>query len=104
MQPVLTTTRRHFLGQAVSCLGAVALQALSAAETRRGPHYPARAKRVIFMHMAGGPSQLELFEHKPELRARDGQPCPESLLAGRRFAFIRGTPDLLGPQAAFAQH
>jgi uncharacterized protein (DUF1501 family) len=101
---LLSTTRRQFLGQAVSCLGALAFQALSAAEPKRGPHHEARAKRVIFMHMAGGPSQLELFEHKPELRARDGQPCPESLLAGRRFAFIRGTPDLLGPQAEFAQH
>jgi hypothetical protein len=97
-----SVTRRHFLGQAVSCLGAAALASLRADGAI--PARAATAKRVIFLHMAGGPSQLELFDYKPTLRKLDGHPCPESLIAGRRFAFLQGTPDLLGPQAEFAQH
>ena len=50
--------------------------------------------------MAGAPSQLELFDYKPELMKLDGQDCPPSLLEGKRFAFIRGVPKMLGPQAA----
>ncbi|RYY19595.1 MAG: DUF1501 domain-containing protein, partial [Chitinophagaceae bacterium] len=54
-------------------------------------------------HMAGAPSQLELFDYKPELEKLDGLDCPPSLLEGKRFAFIRGVPKMLGPQAAFKQ-
>ncbi len=54
--------------------------------------------------MAGAPSQLELFDYKPDLMKMDGQDCPKSLLEGKRFAFIRGVPKMLGPQAKFAQH
>ena len=54
------------------------------------PHFPGRAKNVIYLHMAGAPSQLELFDYKPELLKLHGQDCPPSLLAGKRFAFIRG--------------
>jgi hypothetical protein len=54
--------------------------------------------------MAGSPSQLDLFEYKPELAKLDGQDCPQQLLEGKRFAFIRGVPKLLGPQFKFAQH
>jgi hypothetical protein len=54
--------------------------------------------------MAGAPSQLETFDYKPELMKMDGQDCPPSLLAGKRFAFIRGVPKMLGPQARFAQY
>jgi hypothetical protein len=54
--------------------------------------------------MAGAPSQLELFDYKPALMKLDGQDCPQSLLEGKRFAFIRGVPKMLGPQAKFAQH
>src|SRR6266478_6735582 len=101
-------TRSHFLGAGVSCVGAAALSALllPAASGRAAPlpHHAPRAKRVIFLHMAGGPSQLELFDYKPLLARLNGQKCPESLLAGRRFAFIKGVPDLLGPQAEFARH
>src|SRR5471032_1254645 len=50
------------------------------------PHFAARAKRVIYLHMIGAPSQLDLFDPKPELVKRDGEKCPESLLAGKRFA------------------
>jgi hypothetical protein len=59
---------------------------------------------VIYLHMIGAPSQLDLFDHKPELAARDGQDCPESLLKGRRFAFIGGKMQLAGSKFKFAQH
>ena len=67
------------------------------------PQFSARAKRVIYLHMAGAPSQLELFEHKPELTKLDGQDCPASFLAGKRFAFISGVPKLMGSQYPFHQ-
>ena len=54
--------------------------------------------------MAGGPSQLELFDYKPELVKRDGQLCPEEFFKGQRFAFIKGHPKLLGTLYKFAQH
>src|SRR5918997_739273 len=56
----------------------------------RRPHLAPRAKRVIYLHMIGAPSQLDLFDPKPELIKRDGEPCPAELLKGRRFAFIGG--------------
>src|SRR5690606_8164527 len=68
-----------------------------------GMHFAPRAKRVIFLHMAGAPSQLELFDYKPDLQRLNGELCPESLLEGKRFAFIQGTPKMLGPQATFRQ-
>ncbi len=68
------------------------------------PHFAPKAKRVIFLHMAGAPSQLELFDYKPTLARLDGERCPDSLLEGKRFAFIRGVPKMLGPQATFRQH
>lgn len=69
----------------------------------RLPQFAARAKSVIYLHMAGAPSQLELFDYKPALHRLDGQDCPPSLLEGKKFAFIRGVPKMLGPQAAFKQ-
>jgi hypothetical protein len=68
------------------------------------PPLPPRARRVIYLHMAGSPSQLELFDHKPELARQDGRDCPASLLAGKQFAFIQGVPKMLGPQYPFRQH
>lgn len=68
------------------------------------PQYPAKAKRVIHMHMVGGPSQLELFDYKPVLEKYTGQDTPQSFLEGKQFAFISGTPKLLGPQFPFKQH
>jgi uncharacterized protein (DUF1501 family) len=68
------------------------------------PHFPARAKSVNFLHMVGAPSQLELFDHKPTLAKYDGEPCPQHLLEGKRFAFLRGHPSLLGPRFKFARH
>src|SRR5690606_29792763 len=70
----------------------------------RPPHFFGKAKRVIYLHMAGAPSQLELFDYKPELAKLDGKDCPPSLLEGKKFAFIRGVPKMLGPQATFKQH
>jgi Protein of unknown function (DUF1501) len=67
------------------------------------PQFPAKVRRVIYLHMAGAPSQLELFEHKPELKKFDGEDCPASFLAGKRFAFISGIPKLLGSQYPFHQ-
>jgi hypothetical protein len=68
------------------------------------PQYPAAAKRVIHMHMVGAPSQLELFDYKPMLEKYNGKDTPQSFLEGKQFAFISGTPKLLGPQFPFKQH
>ena len=109
-------TRRHFFGGCGVGVGAMALSSLMAAEGRGGsvadplapqaPHHAPRAKRVIFLFMAGGPSQLELFDHKPELARRSGTPIPESFVAGTRFAFMDSSHriDLLGPKRPFRQH
>jgi hypothetical protein len=74
----------------------------------RPGHFPARARRVIYLFMAGGPSQLELFDYKPALRKYTGQPIPESFIRGHRFAFMdlftRKPPQLLGSARAFARH
>ena len=67
------------------------------------PEFPARAKRIIYLHMAGAPSQLELFDYKPDLNKLNGQDCPASFLEGKRFAFITGVPKLLGAQYPFHQ-
>ena len=70
----------------------------------KAPPFLGKAKSVIYLHMAGAPSQLELFDYKEELMKMDGQDCPPSLLEGKRFAFIRGVPKMLGPQAKFSRH
>ncbi len=110
------TTRRHFLKRCSTGLGGIALTSLmtphelfagSAGKSVLSPtvpHFLPKAKRVIYLHMAGGPSQLELFDYKPTLEKLDGKDCPESLLAGKRFAFIQGTPQMLGPKQQFRQN
>ncbi len=70
----------------------------------RAPHFPGRAKSVIYVHFEGSPSQHDLFDPKPALVKHDGQPCPEEYLKNERFAFIKGTPLLLKSPYAFAQH
>ena len=70
----------------------------------KSPHFKPQVKRVIFLSMLGGPSQLELFDNKPQLRQRQGQPIPKSLLQGQRFAFIKGAPSLVGSRYRFRQH
>lgn len=111
-------TRRYFLRSCSVCLGGLALgeflgyaaraaaQEPSAANplAPRRPHFTPKARRVIYLHMAGAPSQLELFENKPALRKYDGQPCPQELLEGKRFAFIQGVPQMLAGQYEFRRH
>ena len=66
------------------------------------PLFP-KVKSVIYLHMVGAPSQLELFDYKPELAKLHNKPCPPSLIEGKEFAFIEGVPNMLGPQATFTQ-
>jgi hypothetical protein len=113
---IRSNTRRHFLHTSGLGLGAMALQSLLAkdglveAATAENPLKPKqpmiapRAKRVIYLHMAGSPSQLELFDYKPELQKLHMQDAPASFLEGKRFAFIRGVPKILAGQFPFAQH
>ncbi|MBL8212595.1 MAG: DUF1501 domain-containing protein [Bryobacterales bacterium] len=68
------------------------------------PPLPAKAKAVIYLHMPGSPSQLDLFDWKPELVKYNGQDCPKQYLEGKRFAFIRGVPKMLGTPFQFKQH
>jgi hypothetical protein len=70
----------------------------------RPPHFPPRAKHVIYLHMSGGPPQQDLFDYKPELVKHHMKPCPDELLKNQRFAFIKGHPKLLGTPYKFAQH
>jgi hypothetical protein len=70
----------------------------------RPPHYPAKAKAVIFLFMAGGPSQLDLFTDKPTLRRLHGKLPPKSYLEGKRFAFLKGTETLLASPRSFGQY
>lgn len=112
-------TRRHFFSRCGVGVGSLALGSLFAGDACAAPspatrnpldpkktHHPARAKNVIFLFMAGGPSQLEFFDHKPELAKLNGQPIPESYTAGKRFAFMDSShrSDLLGPKRSFAQY
>jgi hypothetical protein len=110
-------TRRHLFRSGGLGFGAIALGALRAREGRGGdvmtppanplaprpPMIPAKATRVIYIHLAGSPSQIDLFEHKPELEKVSGQDCPQSFLEGKRFAFIKGVPKMLGAQFRYEQ-
>ncbi|MFO0888374.1 MAG: DUF1501 domain-containing protein [Isosphaeraceae bacterium] len=106
-------TRRHFFGRCGVGLGAMARGSLLQRDTHadsgaRPGHFPAKARSVIYLFMAGGPSQLELFDYKPELVKYSGQPIPDSFIRGRRFAFMdiftKSHPKLLGTSRRFAQH
>jgi hypothetical protein len=117
---LLQQTRRHFFGQCALGIGSMALASLlGGGQSRasapianplapRSPHGRARAKQVIYLFMAGGPSQLELFDYKPQLQALNGKPIPDSYLQGKRFAFMdtfsKEVPKLLGTKRAFARH
>ncbi|MBI1318196.1 MAG: DUF1501 domain-containing protein [Candidatus Hydrogenedens sp.] len=104
--------RRWFLQQCGVGLGAAALSQLlaqnAAAETNplapRAPHFAPKAQNVIYLFMAGGPSQLETFDYKPQLAKHSGSLPPESLLKNYRAAFIDPSSKLLGPVHKFAQH
>ena len=95
-------------------LGSIALGSLMAGQPKNNPfapkrpHQEPRAKNVIYLFMGGGPSQLELFDWKPELAKRHGQDIPDSFIEGKRFAFMnssfRKANKLLGSTRKFARH
>lgn len=93
-------TRRHFFQSAGFGIGSLALSSLTH-PAHAATHHPPKAKNVIFLFMAGAPSQLDLFDYKPKLNEYDGKPCPEELIKGERFAFIKGIPKLLGSPHPF---
>jgi hypothetical protein len=68
------------------------------------PHFPGKAKNVIFMFMEGAPSQLDLFDPKPELEKMHGQPLPESLTKQLKLAFIKPSAAVLASPRKFEQH
>lgn len=107
-------TRRHFLKQCQLGLGALTLSSLLGRDlpvaasvvnplAPRQPHFSPKAKQVIYLHLTGSPPHLDLYDYKPELVRLDGQPCPESFIRGKRFAFTSGTPKLLGTPRQFTQ-
>ena len=110
----LQTTRRHFFHDCGIGVGKIALASLlaegTARATTRSPnevrpsHFPSRAKAVIYLFMAGAPSQLELFDYKPTLTKLEGKPLPPSIIGGQRYAFIRPDAAVLGPRYRFHRH
>lgn len=113
-------TRRHFLQQSQLGLGAIALSTLLGTSASAAPDHsldsvinplapkaapqPAKAKRVIYLHLTGSPPHLDLYDYKPELVKHNGEPCPDSFLKGKTFAFTTGVPKLLGTPRTFTQH
>ena len=111
-------TRRHFFKESQAGIGAIALASLLADDTKgaapandlsgvvdplapKKPPLPAKAKRVIYLHLTGSPPHLDLYDYKPELVKRSGQDCPDAFLKGKRFAFTSGVPKLLGTPRTF---
>jgi hypothetical protein len=121
-QDLLLQTRRHFFHDCAIGLGSLALASLLndsrayAAEEAtftnplapRKPHFPAKVKSVIYLFMAGGPSQVDLFDYKPKLQELSGKPIPDSYLKNKRFAFMdsftKQVPQLLGSKRKFTRH
>jgi len=109
-------TRRWFFQQCGVGLGAIALgqlfrqngwaapASLTNPLAPKQPPFAAKAKRVIFLFMAGAPSHLEMFDYKPELAKWNGKPPPAELVKGYRAAFINPNATLLGPKFKFAKH
>ena len=104
-------TRRAFLGRSAGGIGSVALASLLNDQLQAGQgslphfHHAPKAKRVIFLFMAGGPSHIDLFDPKPKLNELDGKKIPQELLKDhQQFALIRGTPNLKGSPYSFRQH
>ncbi|MDA1017004.1 MAG: DUF1501 domain-containing protein [Planctomycetota bacterium] len=112
----LALTRRELFQQTGLGLGSIALASMlqddAAADSSRSTdplatkptHFRPRAKNVIFLHMVGAPSQLDLFDYKPTLQKNDGKLVPDDLWKGLRLAFIRKQPKLLGTQFKFHKH
>jgi len=121
MDPRIARVRnltRHFFRESQAGLGGIALASMLAKDAPAGPdearsavnplaprapHFAPKAKRVIYLHLTGSPPHLDLFDYKPELVRRDGEPCPDSFLKGKRFAFTSGVPKLLGTPRKFEQ-
>ncbi len=112
-------TRRHFFGQCGIGVGSIALANLLAGDLQsygansasnplapKPTHFKPRAKRVIYLFMAGGPSQLDMFDHKPMLNKLNGKPMPQSYLEGKRFAFMDSShrTNLLGTRRSFQRY
>jgi hypothetical protein len=119
LQRARLQTRRQFLKNCRTGLGTLALASLLARDGRgaespvpptanplrpKKPLFPARARSVIYLDMSGAPPQQDLFDYKPKLNQLNMQPCPDDLLKGQRFAFIKGHPVLLGSPYKFKQH
>ncbi len=119
MTPLQQSTRRHFFQQCGLGFGTLALNQLMLPQAQAGfapqidpanpmasrlPPLPAKVKNVIYLFMAGAPSQLDLFSDKPKLREYSGQAPPKSLMEGKRFAFLKGNETLLGSERKFAQY
>ncbi len=118
MNGLLHATRRHFFSDCGLGVGKMALAGLLARDAiaaegprvitgplaPKPPHFPGKAKAVIQLFMAGAPSQLELFDHKPKLAEIEGKPIPPEVIGGQRYAFIRPDAAVLGPQFKFARH
>ncbi len=111
MNPLLATTRRYFFRECGVGLGKIALASLLVEGARstghaatKPPHFAPKAKRVIFLFMAGAPSQLDLFDNKPTLAKHDGKPVPHELVKDQRYAFIQPDSALLAPRFKFAKH
>src|SRR3954451_19480632 len=117
----LGVTRRHFFRECGVGVGKIALASILAesigksasAATTSAPsdplrthpaHFPAKAKRVIHLFMAGAPSQLDLFDYKPALAKLEGKPLPPAVYGSERYAFIRADANVLGPRFKFARH
>jgi hypothetical protein len=116
---LVASTRRQFFSRCGLGLGSIALASMLGDKVfgadapklvnpfaPKPPHFPARAKNIIYLFMAGGPSQLELFDYKSKLVELNGQPIPQSFIEGKRFAFMgssHGTK-LLGTRREFKQH
>lgn len=108
IHPLHLQTRRQFFGRAAGLgIGGAALASILDGQTTSaytGLHFPAKAKRVIYLYMAGGPSQVDLFDYKPQLAKLDGEPIPDSFIQGERFAFIKGVPKILASPHTFNQY
>jgi len=115
LEQIQLKTRRHFLRNCGMGLGAGALAQMFSSETfaldapknpllPRKPHFKAKAKRVIYIHLTGSPPHLDMWDYKPELVKRTDQECPDEFVKGKTFAFTSGTPKLMGTPRTFKQY
>jgi uncharacterized protein (DUF1501 family) len=119
-EQLIRSTRRHFFRDCGLGIGKIACASLLASDLAgsrqlaadettnptapKKPHFEPRAKRVIYLFMAGAPSQLELFDNKPKLAELEGKPIPPAVIKGQRYAFIQPNAAVLGPRFGFARH